>query len=50
MGKKIPTSTIWTQDGVKLLIEEFDIKQMWTTEIMPLVRKRERTQTFLEHI
>jgi hypothetical protein len=50
-AKKFSTSTTWTpQQGVKLLKEEFDEKEMWAAEILPLLRKGERMQNSLEYI
>jgi hypothetical protein len=50
-AKKFSTSTIWTpEEGVKMLKDEFQEKEMWAAEIMPLLKKGERMQSSLEHI
>ena len=50
-AKKFSTSTLWTpEEGVKMLKDDFQEKQMWAAEIMPLLKKEERMQSFLEHI
>ncbi len=50
-GKKFSTSNEWSpEEGVKFLKDQFEERQMWASEILPLCKKGKRIQNSLEKI